>query len=439
MTAKKNEHCIAIIGTGFVGLTTGAGLSELGNKVICVDIDERKINSLSNGYVPIYEEGLSELVERNKKLARLTFTTDITEAVRLSDIIFICVGTPSKENGEVDLSQVISAVEGISTSLNSYKIIAIKSTVPVGTLELIESILSKENKLKGRDYDLAVVPEFLREGKAVYDFFNPTRIVIGAEKEDVSKILAEIFLPLNAPVVYTTPITAQLIKYASNAFLAARISFINEIANICDHIGINVKDVIEGMKYDKRIGGHYLSPGIGFGGPCLIKDLNGLIKMAENYGYQPNYLKSILEKNDHQVSYILGKLKRLLGSFNGDTYIGVLGLTFKPDTNDVRNSLSIKIIREIRTSGAKVKAYDPKGLEEAKKYISGILFCDNLYETADNSNALLILTAWNEFKEMDLERIRYSMKSPIIIDGVNVLDPVKVRQFGFIYEGVGIR
>ncbi|HPO82567.1 MAG TPA: UDP-glucose/GDP-mannose dehydrogenase family protein, partial [bacterium] len=338
MMAEKSEYCIAIIGTGFVGLTTGAGLSELGNKVICVDIDEGKISSLSNGYVPIYEEGLFELVERNRKLHRLFFTTDIEEATNSSDIIFICVGTPSKDDGDVDLSQIISAVEGISNSLNSYKIIAIKSTIPVGTLELVEGILGKKDKIKGRDYDLAVVPEFLREGKAVYDFFNPTRIVIGADKDDVSKVLAGIFSPLNAPVVYTTPLTAQLIKYASNAFLASRISFINEIANICDHLGINVKDVIEGMKYDKRIGGHYLSPGIGFGGPCLSKDLNGLIKMAESYGYQPNYLKSIMEKNSHQISYVIDKLDKLLGGFRPGTKIGILGLTFKPDTNDVRNS-----------------------------------------------------------------------------------------------------
>lgn len=439
MATKRDEYCIAIVGTGFVGLATGAGLAELGNRVICVDIDKEKISNLSNGYVPIYEEGLNELIERNRRLNRIFFTTDIEEAVNLSDIIFICVGTPSKEDGEVDLSQVISAVKGISSALNSYKIIAIKSTIPVGTLELIENIFSKSNKIRGKDYDLAVVPEFLREGKAVYDFFNPTRIVIGADKESVSKTLAEIFMPLEAPIVYTTPITAQLIKYASNAFLAARISFINEIANICDHIGINIKDVIEGMKYDKRIGGHYLSPGIGFGGPCLSKDLNGLIKMAESYGYQPRYLKSILDKNEQQISYVLNKLEKALGELNSYTNIGVLGLTFKPNTNDVRNSLSIKIINKIKERGTKVKAYDPRGMGEARKYISDIIFCEDLYETAKDSNALLILTAWDEFREIDLERIKSLMRSLIIIDGVNVLDPIKVKKFGFFYEGIGVR
>lgn len=439
MVAKKGEFRIAIVGTGFVGLATGVGLAELGNRVICVDIDEEKIDNLNNGHVPIYEEGLDDLIERNKKLNRIFFTTDIEEAVNLSDIIFICVGTPSRENGEVDLSQVISAIEGIGRTLNSYKIIAIKSTIPVGTLELIEDILSKKGKIKGKDYDLAVVPEFLREGKAVYDFFNPTRIVIGADKESVSKVLEEIFLPLEAPIVSTTPVVAQLIKYASNAFLAARISFINEIANICDHIGVNVRDVIEGMKYDKRIGGDYLSPGIGFGGPCLSKDLNGLIKMAESHGYQPRYLKSILEKNEQQISYVFSKLEKVLGGLNSHTEIGVLGLTFKPNTNDVRNSLSIKIIGKIKEKGVRVKAYDPRGIEEARKYISDVIFCKDLYESVKGSDALLILTAWDEFREIDLERVRYLMKSPIIIDGVNILDPNRVKRFGFIYEGIGVR
>ncbi|MGC8971885.1 MAG: UDP-glucose dehydrogenase family protein [bacterium] len=294
MTGKR--YRIAIIGTGFVGLATGAGLSELGNEVVCVDIDKDKIIGLNNGYVPIYEDGLSELIEKNRRLGRIFFTTDIGLAVRSSKIIFICVGTPSKEDGEVDLSQVISAAEGIGDFLDSYKIIAIKSTIPLGTLDVIEDILKRKGKAKGKDYDLAVIPEFLREGRAVYDFFNPTRIIIGADKESVDKILTEIFLPLGASIIHTTPVTAQIIKYASNAFLAARISFINEIADICDHIGVNISDVIEGMKYDKRIGGEYLSPGIGFGGPCLIKDLSAFIKMAEKYGYKAKYLSSILDK-----------------------------------------------------------------------------------------------------------------------------------------------
>lgn len=437
MTGKR--HRISIIGTGFVGLATGAGLAELGNEVICVDVDRDKIDSLNNGYVPIYEDGLSELINKNRRLSRIYFTIDIALAVKSSDIIFLCVGTPSNENGEVDLSQIESATEDIGKFMDRYKIIAIKSTIPIGTLELMEDILKREGRIRGDDYDLAVVPEFLREGRAVYDFFNPTRIVIGADKEKVDKILTEVFLPLNAPIVHTSLVTAQLIKYASNAFLAARISFINEIADICDHVGANVKEVIEGMKYDKRIGGDYFSPGIGFGGPCLIKDLSGFIKMAEKYGYKANYLRSILEKNKQQTEYVLNKLGRLLENSIKDKDIGVLGLTFKPNTNDVRNSLAIEIVRELKKKGANIKAYDPKGLEEAKKHLDGITFCNDMYEAIENVDALIILTAWEEFKEIDLAKLRSLMRNPIILDGVNVLDPKRVKSYGFIYEGIGVK
>lgn len=437
MTGKR--YRISIIGTGFVGLATGAGLAELGNEVICADVDSNKIDSLNNGFVPIYEDGLVEIINKNKRLGRIAFTTDIALAVKSSDIIFLCVGTPSEENGEVDLSQIESATESIGDTLDSYKIIAIKSTIPIGTLELMEDILKRKGRLRGEDYDLAVVPEFLREGRAVYDFFNPTRIVIGADNEKVDKILTEIFLPLNAPIVHTNPVTAQLIKYASNAFLAARLSFINEIADICDYIGANVKDVIEGMKYDKRIGGDYFSPGLGFGGPCLIKDLKGFIKMAERYGYSANYLKSILDKNKHQTRYFLDKLEKLLGGVIKDRNIGVLGLTFKPNTNDVRNSLAIEVIRELKKRGAKIKAYDPKGIEEAKKYLNDIILCNDMYEAIEGAEALIILTAWEEFKEIDLERSKSLMRSPIILDGVNLLNPKRVKSYGFTYEGIGVR
>lgn len=437
MTGKR--YRISIIGTGFVGLATGAGLAELGNEVICADVDSNKIDSLNNGFVPIYEDGLVEIINKNKRLGRIAFTTDIALAVKSSDIIFLCVGTPSEENGEVDLSQIESATESIGDTLDSYKIIAIKSTIPIGTLELMEDILKRKGRLRGEDYDLAVVPEFLREGRAVYDFFNPTRIVIGADNEKVDKILTEIFLPLNAPIVHTNPVTAQLIKYASNAFLAARLSFINEIADICDYIGANVKDVIEGMKYDKRIGGDYFSPGLGFGGPCLIKDLKGFIKMAERYGYSANYLKSILDKNKHQTRYFLDKLEKLLGGVIKDRDIGVLGLTFKPNTNDVRNSLAIEVIRELKKRGAKIKAYDPKGIEEAKKYLNDIILCNDMYEAIEGAEALIILTAWEEFKEIDLERSKSLMRSPIILDGVNLLNPKRVKSYGFTYEGIGVR
>jgi UDPglucose 6-dehydrogenase len=428
---------IGIIGTGYIGLVTALGLAEFGNKVICLDIDEEKIKLLNQGISPIHEEGIEELLNRNIKEKRIYFTTNFQDAVENSEIIFICVNTPSKDDGEVDLSQVISSAKSISKFLKNRKIIAIKSTVPIGTLAKIREIFSKEGKKEGEDYELAVVPEFLREGKAIYDFFNPSRIVIGAEKDYVIKSLKEIFSVFNAPIVVTSPLTAILIKYASNAFLAMRVSFINEIANICDKFSVDVFDVIEGMKYDKRIGGEHLSPGIGFGGPCLTKDLMGLIKMAEKSGYEPDFLRAILEKNEHQVRYIVYKVKDQLSDLLYDYTISIWGLTFKPNTNDVRNSLAIKIINLLKNDGAKIKAYDPHGMEEAKKLIKDIKYCNHIYEASKDADLVLILTAWEEFKKVDFLKLKSIMRKPIIIDGVNVLDPQEAKKYGFIYKGVG--
>lgn len=428
---------IGIIGTGYIGLVTALGLAEFGNKVICLDIDEEKIKLLNQGISPIHEEGIEELLNRNIKEKRIYFTTNFQDAVENSEIIFICVNTPSKDDGEVDLSQVISSAKSISKFLKNRKIIAIKSTVPIGTLAKIREIFSKEGKKEGEDYELAVVPEFLREGKAIYDFFNPSRIVIGAEKDYVINSLKEIFSVFNAPIVVTSPLTAILIKYASNAFLAMRVSFINEIANICDKFSVDVFDVIEGMKYDKRIGGEHLSPGIGFGGPCLTKDLMGLIKMAEKSGYEPDFLRAILEKNEHQVRYIVYKVKDQLSDLLYDYTISIWGLTFKPNTNDVRNSLAIKIINLLKNDGAKIKAYDPHGMEEAKKLIKDIKYCNHIYEASKDADLVLILTAWEEFKKVDFLKLKSIMRKPIIIDGVNVLDPQEAKKYGFIYKGVG--
>ncbi|TYT24037.1 UDP-glucose/GDP-mannose dehydrogenase family protein [Dictyoglomus thermophilum] len=428
---------IGIIGTGYIGLVTALGLAEFGNKVICLDIDEEKIKLLNQGISPIHEEGIEELLNRNIKEKRIYFTTNFQDAVENSEIIFICVNTPSKDDGEVDLSQVISSAKSISKFLKNRKIIAIKSTVPIGTLAKIREIFSKEGKKEGEDYELAVVPEFLREGKAIYDFFNPSRIVIGAEKDYVIKSLKEIFSVFNAPIVVTSPLTAILIKYASNAFLAMRVSFINEIANICDKFSVDVFDVIEGMKYDKRIGGEHLSPGIGFGGPCLTKDLMGLIKMAEKSGYEPDFLRAILEKNEHQVRYIVYKVKDQLSDLLYDYTISIWGLTFKPNTNDVRNSLAIKIINLLKNDGANIKAYDPHGMEEAKKLIKDIKYCNHIYEASKDADLVLILTAWEEFKKVDFLKLKSIMRKPIIIDGVNVLDPQEAKKYGFIYKGVG--
>ncbi|MCX7720296.1 MAG: nucleotide sugar dehydrogenase [Dictyoglomus thermophilum] len=428
---------IGIVGTGYIGLVTGLGLADFGNKVTCFDVDYEKIEKLKNGISPIKEKNIDELLKRNIENKRITFTTNIQELLENSEIIFVCVNTPPKEDGNVDLSQIISVSENLAQNIKDKKIIAIKSTVPIGTLEKITLIFEKYSKRKDKDFELAVVPEFLREGNAVYDFFNPSRIVIGAENPETIEKLKEVFLPLNAPIVVTSPNAAILIKYASNAFLAMRISFINEIANIAEKFGIDIKEVIEGMKYDKRIGKDYLQPGIGFGGPCLGKDLMGLIKMAEKEGYHPSLLISIFEKNEHQIRQIIYKIKFFLGEFLDNQTIGILGLTFKPDTNDVRNSLALRIIKMLKNDGAKIKAYDPLGIDEAKKEIQDIEYYDNPYDVAKDSNCLVILTGWKEFKELDFRKIKDVMKTPIIIDGVNLLDPKTIKEMGFIYKGVG--
>lgn len=429
---------ISIVGTGYVGLVTGAGLADLGNKVVCLDIDREKIAKLNQGIIPFYEKGLEELVKRNSKAHRLFFTNSLEEGIRDSEIIFIAVGTPSRKDGEADLSQVIQVAEDLSKVMQGYRIIVVKSTVPVGTFELIRKVLSK-NKKEGIDFDIVSNPEFLREGDAVYDFFHPTRIIIGVEKgkEKVALILKELLRPLNSPFIQTSIINAQMIKYTSNVFLASRISFINEIANICEKVGADIVEVVKGMSFDKRLGDGYLRAGIGFGGPCLIKDLKALIKMSEEYSYQAQHLKSILEKNEHQVKYTVLKLRKLLGEVLYGKVIGVLGLTFKPGTNDVRNSLSLKIIEDLQKGGAKIRAYDPQGMKEAKNVLSNVCFCQDAYEACKGSDALLVLTAWDEFKHLELNRLKKELNSPILIDGVNLFDPGQMRSLGFIYRGVG--
>ncbi len=434
---KREQMNIAIIGTGYVGLVTGAGLAQLGNRVVCLDVDDEKINGLKEGRMPFFEQGLAQLVAKNQREKRLSFTTNIAEGTAPSEIIFIAVGTPSKKDGQADLTQVIDVARALPKVLNTYKIIAIKSTVPIGTLELVIQMLTKAGLKESTDFDIAFAPEFLREGDAVYDFFNPTRIVIGSSNSRVMQTLDELFLPLNAPIIHTTPITAQMIKYAANAFLASRISFINEIANICDKVGADVAEVANGLGYDKRLGEGYLSAGIGFGGPCLIKDLNALIKMSEQRGYEAQYLKAIIDKNEHQIRQIVFKIKEVLGSTLYDKVIGVLGLTFKANTNDVRTSLAIKIIRLLQNEGAMVKAYDPKGIKESKELLSRVKFCKDPYQAAEDADVLLILTAWEEFKELDLNRVKKLLGKLFIIDGVNIFNPEKLRKMGFTYQGVG--
>ncbi|MCD6574173.1 UDP-glucose/GDP-mannose dehydrogenase family protein [Candidatus Aerophobetes bacterium] len=428
---------ICMVGTGYVGLVTGAGFAELGNRVVCVDVDEGKIEKLKKGKIPFFEEGLEKLIRKNIEKEKLSFTTSLKEGVANSEVIFIAVGTPSKETGEADLSYVIRVAEDLSFLISDYKIIAVKSTVPVGTLELVTEILGKRGKVKGKDFDIASTPEFLREGNAVYDFFHPSRVIIGCDNSRVGKTLEEIFTPLKAPIVHTSPAAAQMIKYASNTFLACRISFINEIANICEKVGADVVEVAKGMGYDKRIGEGYLNAGIGFGGPCLIKDLKALIKIAEDKGYEAGFLKAILEKNEHQIRTIVYKVKNFLGEPLYEKKIGVLGLTFKQGTSDVRNSLSLKVLELLQKEGARIKAYDPQGMEEARNALNEVEFAKDPYEVADGSDILLILTGWEEFKKLDFKRIKRNLKNPFIVDGVNLLSPERMRKAGFNYKGVG--
>jgi len=443
-------------GSGYVGFITGLGLAELGNKVINVDIDSDKVEFLNQGRSPIYEEGidLEEILKRNLKAGRLEFTTDLERGVKGAEVIFIAVGTPEKESGEADLSQVINVAEDLLKSIDNYKVIVMKSTVPVGTVELVCSILKRE-KVEGEDFDIVANPEFLREGKGLYDFFNPTRIVIGTNSEKARQTMRKLYAPFigaitdielrtvnlelstSVPLVETDIPSAQMIKYASNTFLATRISFINEIASICEQIGADVKEVARGMGYDPRIGHEYLEAGIGFGGPCLEKDLKALIRIAEDNDYEPRFLNAVLEKNEYQVRQVIAKLKELTGYLLYRKIIAIFGLAFKAGTNDMRTSLSLRVIDQLEKEGAIIRAHDPLAIPEAKKIKPSIEYCEDPYETVHHAEALLILTDWPEYRDLDYSRIKEQMASPNLVDGRNLLEPQALEESGFEYRGVG--
>jgi len=443
-------------GSGYVGLITGLGLAELGNKVINVDIDSDKVELLNQGRSPIYEEGidLEEILKRNLKAGRLEFTTDLVRGVKRAEVIFIAVGTPEKESGEADLSQVINVAEDLLKSIDNYKVIVMKSTVPVGTVELVCSILKRE-KVEGEDFDIVANPEFLREGKGLYDFFNPTRIVIGTNSERAKEMMRQLYAPFigaitdvelrtvnlelstSVPLVETDIPSAQMVKYASNTFLATRISFINEMASICEQIGADVKEVARGMGYDPRIGHEYLEAGIGFGGPCLEKDLKALIRIAENNDYEPRFLNAVLEKNEYQVRQVIAKLKELTGYLLYRKIIAIFGLAFKGGTNDVRTSLSLRVIDQLEKEGAIIRAHDPLAIPEAKKIKPSIEYCEDPYKAVHHADALLVLTDWPEFQELDYCRVKDLLVYPNVVDGRNLLDVRKMEELGFKYRGVG--
>jgi len=426
---------IAIIGAGYVGLVTGACFAELGNKVICVDNDPEKISLLKKLKMPFYEKGLDKMVKKNVSRGSLIFTDSIEYAVKKSLVIFICVGTPPREGGEADLSYVENVATQIARNMTSYRLIIEKSTVPVETGSWIEHTVKISNK-KGIKFDVASNPEFLKEGTAIEDFMHPDRIVIGVETKKAKDILTKLYSPIKAEIVVTDIKSAELIKHASNSFLATKISFINSIANICEKTGANVEKVSYGMGLDRRIGKAFLKSGIGYGGFCFPKDLDAFIHISDKMGYDFGILKAVRKVNESQKQVFLKKIEKELWIIKDKT-IGILGLAFKPNTDDMRFAPSIDIIDSLTHSGARVKAYDPKALEKAGNVLKGITFCKDIYEAAKESDALLILTEWQEFKDMNLSRVKKLLKNPLVIDGRNIFDPAKMHKLGFKYISMG--
>jgi len=416
-------------------LVTGTCLADLGNEVVCVDIDGEKIKSLNKGIIPIYEPGLDGLVAKNKKAGRLEFTSNLKKSIKECSVVFICVGTPPKENGEADLSYVENVARAIAEAMDSYKVIVEKSTVPVETGEKVARTIRAYNVHKA-DFDVVSNPEFLREGNAVNDFMHPDRIVIGCENERSRNVMKELYSPLNAPIIFTDIKSAEIIKHASNSFLATKISFINAIANICELAGADIEKVSEGMGFDKRIGRSFLNAGIGYGGSCFPKDVDAFVRIAEKFGYDFRLLKAVQEINNAQRANFMKKIEKALWVVKGKT-IGVLGLAFKPNTDDMRLAPSIDIIFQLQKEGAKIKAYDPEAMQKAGQIFNDIAYFNSPYETAAGSDALVILTEWKEFKEIDLKRIKPLMKHPLIIDGRNIYNPEEMRKEGFVYISIG--
>jgi UDPglucose 6-dehydrogenase len=429
---------ICMIGSGYVGLVTGVCLAEFGMEVICVDKDKAKIEMMSKGKSPFYEPGLDDLMEKNMKEGRLSFSTDLAHGVQASQVIFIAVGTPANHDGSPDLSQVEAVAREIAAYMTEYKIIVLKSTVPVGTGKWVKGLIAEA--VKGKvPFDMVSNPEFLREGAAVEDFFRPDRIVIGAESERAIEVMKEIynaFYLIEAPFVITTIEAAELIKYASNAFLATKISFINEIANLCERVGADVHDVARAMGLDGRIGRKFLHPGPGFGGSCFPKDTHALVHIGKKYDCEMEIVQSTIQVNERQKERMIEKIEEMTDGVQGKT-IGILGLAFKPNTDDMREASSIPIILGLQKKGARIKAYDPEAMQEAKKILQDVTYCTGPYEVAEGSDAIVLLTEWNQFRLLDLKRIKGLLKEPVFIDLRNVYEPLHMREMGFRYCGVG--
>ena len=429
---------IAVVGTGYVGLVTGACFSEFGVHVTCVDKDREKIEMLQKGLIPIYEPGLGELVAKNTAAGRLRFTTDIAEAIRGALVVFIAVGTPPRGDGSADLSYVDAVAETIAKHMDGYKVIVTKSTVPVGTGERLSRIIGR-NLQEQVDFDVVSNPEFLREGSAIEDFLRPNRVVIGAASQQAVAILKDLYRPLyliETPFVITTVPTAEMIKYASNAFLATKISFINEIANLCEKVGADVHEIARGMGLDGRIGSKFLHPGPGYGGSCLPKDTKALHQISKENGSELQLLAAVIRVNENQRTIMVGKIREALGGFQNKT-LAVLGLAFKPNTDDIRESPAIEISEAVMKEGAKIRAYDPAAMGEARKVLSGITLCQDAYDAAQGADAIVLMTEWNEFRGLDLGRLQKTLRSPVFVDLRNVYDAAQMHRAGFRYICVG--
>ncbi|NDJ59762.1 MAG: UDP-glucose/GDP-mannose dehydrogenase family protein [Chloroflexi bacterium] len=426
---------ICVIGAGYVGLVTGTCFADLGNRVIAIDVNEEKIRDLQKGVMPIYEPGLAEMVERNMRAGRLSFSGSYEEGLRDAEFVFICVGTPEGVDGEADLQYVRAAAETIARTMEHSLIIVNKSTVPVGTGDWVADIV-KRTQPTPIEFSVVSCPEFLREGSALNDFMHPDRTVLGSTDQAAMEAVAQLFLSLRAPIVMTDLRTAEMIKYASNAFLATRISFINEISIICEKLGADVIEVAQGMGFDKRIGHHFLAPGVGYGGSCFPKDVKALSYMAQTHGSHPQLLKAVMDINSFQRKHVILKLHDLLDTLYDKT-IGMLGLAFKENTDDIRESPAIAIAHHLLDQGATVRAYDPVAMENAARVLPNAQFCGDSYEVVQGVDALVVATPWNEFKQLDMKRIHASMNRPILIDGRNIYDPAKMHRLGFTYRGVG--
>lgn len=431
---------VAMIGTGYVGLVSGACLSEFGHTVVCIDKDESKIAALEAGQIPIFEPGLDEVVKTNVAAKRLSFSRDLKPHVQNCDAVFIAVGTPSRRgDGHADLSYVFSAAEEVAAALDdSYTVVVTKSTVPVGTGRKVEDIIRKVRP--GAQFDVASNPEFLREGSAIEDFRRPDRVVVGCDSERAREVMRELYRPLylnETPLVFTSRETSELIKYASNAFLATKIAFINEMADLCEKVGADVQDVARGIGLDKRIGSKFLNAGPGYGGSCFPKDTLALLKTSEEAGARTRIVGAVVESNAERKLAMARKIEEAFGGDLKGKTVAVLGLTFKPNTDDMRDAPSLVIVPYLQERGATVRAYDPEGMHEAAKHLSGLAFCADAYEALQGADGVVILTEWNEFRALDLGRVHKALKTPLMIDLRNIYRPAQMGAAGFRYVGVG--